>query len=87
MVPRLKARHYLCLLCGYEGRSTTDVLEHVDSCHDFDQRKRFGLVSTSPIQDLVARNSGPHRHRRLTIKDRHGDDLSIITISEWHKLI
>ena len=44
MVPRLKKRHHLCIVCGFVGRSQEDVLLHIDTDHDFEQQKRFGLV-------------------------------------------
>ena len=86
MVPRSKKRRYLCLICGYEGRTPAEVLQHVSSDHDFHDCKRFALVQASNIQDLVARNHAPHRHCMVTIKDRDRHEVSIVTVNDWKEL-
>ena len=56
MIPNSRAKHWLCMICGEESRSSALIASHVELDHTFEDQKKFALVSVSDIQRLIAKN-------------------------------
>ena len=49
MVPTLSRNKHICLVCGFKARTQEEVADHIELDHEFETRKRFGLVAATRI--------------------------------------
>jgi len=86
MVPTTKRNKFICLVCGFENRSRDLVELHVEQDHEYEVRKRFGLVFATKIQQRVSKMSLPHSTDRLKVRSREGKTKYVVDSYMWKVL-